>query len=92
VHVLVTGGAGFIGSHLVEHHLQKGDKVWVVDDLSTGSIGNVSAFSDNPDFRFDEADILVWPDLTEAAVWADRIYHMAAVVGYIAASMDRLMS
>ena len=81
MHVLVTGGCGFIGSHIVERHLKKGDNVHVIDDLSTGNIQNNSAFTENPKFRLDEADILTWPDLDHAVAWADRIYHMAAVVG-----------
>jgi UDP-glucose 4-epimerase len=83
MHVLVTGGAGFIGSNLVEHHLNKGDKVQAVDDLSTGTLDNLKAFQDNPLFRFTEADILVWDDLYKSVAWADRIYHMAAVVGVL---------
>jgi len=81
MHVLVTGGAGFIGSHLVEYHLNKGDKVLAVDDLSTGTIENVRPFMGNPGFRFEEADILTWKDIDNAICWSDRIYHMAAVVG-----------
>ncbi len=81
MHVLVTGGAGFIGSHLVEYHLSRGDKVHAVDDLSTGSMDNVEPFLELPDFRFDQADILTWSGLEKTAAWADRIYHMAAVVG-----------
>ena len=81
MHVLVTGGAGFIGSHLVEYHLSKGNKVHAVDDLSTGSKENILPFMGNPNFRFDKIDILTWPGLEKAAAWADHIYHMAAVVG-----------
>lgn len=81
MHVLITGGAGFIGSHLAELHLAKGDKVHVVDDLSTGSLDNIAAFESHPLFRFDRADMLVWPQLEQAAAWADRVYHLAAVVG-----------
>lgn len=81
MHVLITGGAGFIGSHLVELHLARGDKVHVVDDLSTGSYDNIAPFIEHPSFRFDEADMLTWPLLERTATWANRIYHMAAVVG-----------
>ena len=81
MHVLITGGAGFIGSHLAAHHLAKGDQVYVVDNLSTGSPANIAPFRAHPGFRFVEADILHWKGLSEAVAWADRIYHMAAVVG-----------
>ncbi|MFZ2308874.1 MAG: NAD-dependent epimerase/dehydratase family protein [Rhodoferax sp.] len=81
MHVLVTGGAGFIGSHLAEYHLGKGDNVHVVDNLSTGCRANVAPFLEHARFHFTEADILTWEGLEQAAVWADRIYHMAAVVG-----------
>jgi len=81
MHVLITGGAGFIGSHLAAHHLALGDHVYVVDNLSTGSLNNIELIRSNPQFRFAEADILHWGDLGKAVAWADRIYHMAAVVG-----------
>lgn len=81
MHVLITGGAGFIGSHIVEYHLEKGNKVYAVDNLSTGLRANIEPFLANPNFQFIEANILSWPDLNNAALWADRIYHMAAVVG-----------
>lgn len=79
--VLVTGGCGFIGSHIVEFHLKNGDEVRVVDNLSTGSLANIAAFKDNPAFQFAKSDILTWPDLDKTVAWADRIYHMAAVLG-----------
>jgi len=79
--VLVTGGAGFIGSHLVELLLRKGHAVHVIDDLSTGRVSNVSAFMANPKFRFDQADLATWDGLEAAAAGAERIYHLAAVVG-----------
>lgn len=80
-HVLVTGGAGFIGSHLVRHHLELGDSVWVVDNLQTGKLSNLEPFVKNGSVRFDQADLRSWCKLDEAVVWADRIYHMAAHVG-----------
>ena len=81
MHVLITGGAGFIGSHLANRHLALGDQVYVVDNLSTGSLANIEPFRGHPAFRFTEADIRQWKGLAEAVAWADRIYHMAAVVG-----------
>ncbi|HEX7971057.1 MAG TPA: NAD-dependent epimerase/dehydratase family protein [Thiobacillus sp.] len=81
MHILITGGAGFIGSHLAERHLAQGEQVYVVDNLSTGSRANLTPFRGHPAFRFAEADILQWDGLGEAVAWADRIYHMAAVVG-----------
>ncbi len=81
MHVLITGGAGFIGSHLVDLHLARGDKVHVVDDLSTGSRNNLAHHEGNGNLRFDEADILTWQYLDRAVAWADRIYNLAAVVG-----------
>ena len=79
--ILITGGSGFIGSHIAEHHLQKKDSVWVIDNLSSGKKENLANFSGNPDFQFDEKDILSWEKLETAVSWADRIYHMAALVG-----------
>lgn len=81
MHILVTGGAGFIGSHITEYHLARGDKVHVVDNLSTGSLANIAGFQDTGRFHFDEADIVTWDGLDKSVAWADRIYHMAAVVG-----------
>ena len=58
--ILITGGAGFIGSHIVEYHLNQGDSVLAVDNLSTGNIDNIKPFFENNNFRFEEADILTW--------------------------------
>lgn len=81
MNILITGGAGFIGSNLVEHHLKRGDHVRVIDDLSTGCADNITPFLKNERFRFEQADLVTWKGLREAASWADRIYNLAAVVG-----------
>ena len=81
MNILITGGAGFIGSHLAEFHLSRGDEVYVIDDLSTGSEKNIAPFLNNPKFHFEKANILSTDNLLKQAVWADRIYHMAAMVG-----------
>jgi UDP-glucose 4-epimerase len=81
--VLVTGGAGFIGSNLVEFHMRQGDEVHVLDDLSTGREENIAQHIGQPNFFFTKTDILIFPELEKVVCWADRIYHMAAVVGVL---------
>ena len=79
--ILVNGGAGFIGSHLVKYHLDKGSKVWAIDNLSSGNISNLKSVISHKNMRFTEGDLCSCPELQEAVEWSDRIYHMAAVVG-----------
>ena len=78
---LVTGGAGFIGSHLVELLLSRGDEVTVIDDLSTGSASNVESVRSNPGFSFVNGTILDRPLLTDLIRQSDRVFHLAAAVG-----------
>ena len=79
--VLITGGAGFIGSYLSEALLKKGHKVNVVDNLSTGRLENIQHLQDKPDFSFVEGDILDESLMESLIAEADEIYHLAAVVG-----------
>lgn len=88
MHVLITGGAGFIGSNLAEFHLGRGDKVHVVDDLSTGSLQNVAPFLSHPAFRFDQADILTWDGLSPAIGWAVVSTHGGGSRGASGAGRD----
>lgn len=78
---LITGGSGFIGSHLAEYLLKQGQAVTVVDDLSTGSISNIEHLKKNPHFRYTVDTILNRQLLAELIDSADVIYHLAASVG-----------
>ncbi|MCR9191774.1 MAG: SDR family oxidoreductase [Gammaproteobacteria bacterium] len=75
---VVTGGAGFIGSHLVDALLKENRKVRVVDSLITGSLRNLEQHRNNPNLELVEADIADITAMDEAAVGASRIYHLAA--------------
>ena len=78
---LITGGAGFVGSHLTEYFLNRGDSVSIVDDLSTGSWANVAAFEGRPNFRANVADAAD-PVLLEGLIReADFVFHLASSVG-----------
>ena len=80
-HMLVTGGAGFIGSHLVERLLADGHAVVVVDDLSTGRLENLRAVKGHPHLRIYRAKISTCGELPRLAARAEAIYHLAAAVG-----------
>lgn len=80
-HVLVTGGAGFIGSHLVDRLLREGERVVVIDDLSTGSLENLKAVREHPRLRFVQARVSACADLPALTAGARCIYHLAAAVG-----------
>lgn len=79
--VLITGGAGFIGSHLGERLLARGDEVIVLDDLSTGSMDNIAPFVDLPGFSHRIGSALDEPLVAELVDRADITIHLAAAVG-----------
>lgn len=79
--VLVTGGAGFIGSHLVEKLLAQGHEVWTIDDLSTGKISSLKDVMDHSAHHFIEGNVLDKGLLEEVIPKVDVIYHLAAVLG-----------
>ena len=78
---LITGGAGFIGSHLAELLLSEGWEVWVLDDLSTGSIRNVEHLKERPDFHLVVDSVLSTSVVNELVYKCDVVYHLAAAVG-----------
>ena len=80
-HFLITGGAGFIGSHLCDHLVQQGHSVTAIDDLSTGRMENISHLAGEPTFKFVRESIHNAQVLDRLASHADTIVHLAAAVG-----------
>ena len=79
--VLITGGAGFIGSHLTDAYLERGDEVYIIDDLSTGSIGNIQHVKNHPRFHYTIESVHNQPVTAELVDQCDVIFHLAAAVG-----------
>ncbi len=83
--ILITGGAGFIGSHLTQACLQRGDEVYIIDDLSTGSMDNLAPFQADPRYKdrlFVIVDsILNTEPILELIGTCDVVFHLAAAVG-----------
>ena len=79
--VLITGGAGFIGSHLADAYLQRGDEVTVIDDLSTGTIDNIQHLKSNPKFHYTIDSVHNQPVTAELVDQCDVVVHLAAAVG-----------
>jgi UDP-glucose 4-epimerase len=78
---LITGGAGFIGSHLADAYLQRGDEVFVIDDLSTGTIENIQHLKNNPLFHYTIDSVHNQPVAAELVDQCDVVFHLAAAVG-----------
>jgi UDP-glucose 4-epimerase len=79
--ILITGGAGFIGSHLSDAYLNRGDEVFVIDDLSTGSIENIRHLKDHPRFHYTIESVHNQPVTAELVDQVDTVIHLAAAVG-----------
>lgn len=81
MNILITGGAGFIGSHLAERLITEGHSVTIVDDLSTGSLDNLADLAGSNRMTFVEGDILDKPLIDDLVQQADTVIHLAAAVG-----------
>lgn len=79
--ILITGGAGFIGSHLAGHLLESGDEVVVLDNISTGSLENVEIYRGNPRYAFVKGDVCDRAVTRPLVEHCDMVYHLAAAVG-----------
>lgn len=79
--ILITGGAGFIGSHLSEHLIEKGHQVTIIDDLSTGSLSNIENVLTHKNFKYYIGSIFNEPLMNKLIAEHDIIYHLAAAVG-----------
>src|SRR5215510_50998 len=79
--VLITGGAGFIGSHLSDAYLQRGDEVFIIDDLSTGSVENIRHLKNHPRFHYTVESVHNHSITAELVDQCDVIFHLAAAVG-----------
>jgi UDP-glucose 4-epimerase len=79
--VLITGGAGFVGSHLADGLLDRGDEVFAIDNLSTGSINNIAHLKVHPRFHYTIDSVTNEPVLAELIDQCDVVVHLAAAVG-----------
>jgi UDP-glucose 4-epimerase len=78
---LITGGAGFIGSHLADAYLKRGDEVYIIDDLSTGRIENIQHLKGQPGFHYTIDTVHNQPLTAELVDQCDVVFHLAAAVG-----------
>lgn len=79
--ILITGGSGFIGSHLSDAYIERGDEVFIIDDLSTGSIENIAHLKKHPRFHYTIDSAHNTPVVAELVDQCDVIFHLAAAVG-----------
>ncbi|OGC14133.1 NAD-dependent dehydratase [candidate division WOR-1 bacterium RIFOXYC2_FULL_37_10] len=87
---IITGGAGFIGSHLTEALLDKGHNVLVIDNLSTGRLQNIQSFQSNPKFNFLEADINDQEKIIPHLSSVDYLFHLAALADIVPSIVNPL--
>ena len=81
VRSVITGGAGFIGSHVADHLLSRGEQVVVIDDFSTGHLDNLSQWSGHPNLEILRRSVIDQAALESSVGQCDRVFHLAAGVG-----------
>jgi UDP-glucose 4-epimerase len=79
--ILITGGAGFIGSHLADAYIARGDEIYILDDLSTGSIDNIAHLRSHPRFHYTIESVHHTATVAELVDQCDVVFHLAAAVG-----------
>ncbi|MBV8677282.1 MAG: GDP-mannose 4,6-dehydratase, partial [Planctomycetaceae bacterium] len=79
--ILITGGAGFIGSHLSDAYIGRGDEVYILDDLSTGCIDNIRHLKGHPRFHYTLDSVHHRSVVSEQVDQCDVVFHLAAAVG-----------
>jgi len=87
--ILVTGGAGFLGSYLTERLLSHGYTVTIVDDMSRGSEANISDITDHERLTVEDVDLLACDNVTTLVNGHDKVYHLAAKIGGVGYLRDR---
>jgi len=88
--VVVTGGAGFIGSHLVEGLLKKKYHVVIIDNLATGRLANVKDFEESNHLEFEKIDITDFPSVSEAVKGSTYVFHLAALADIVPSIQEPL--
>jgi len=79
VKTIVTGGCGFIGSHLTEQLLEQGHEVVIIDNLSCGRLSNIASFDRHPNLKVISADILIKETIAPAFAGTDWVFHLAGI-------------
>ena len=87
---LVTGGAGFIGSHLVERLLEAGHEVVVLDNLSTGRLANLAQVASNPRLKVERLDLADGANMSELFAGVHRVFHLAGLADIVPSITDPL--
>ena len=81
--ISVTGGAGFIGSHLTDNLLKSGHRVDVIDNLNSGHVSNLTELNENPNLKLHRVDISCWEDMDGIFEGVDYVFHLAGMADIV---------